>query len=656
MKLLLILLVLCMAFFYGKAQNKTISFPTYSGHDLGLTYSPQQSNFRIWAPTATSVKLKFYQQPMGGEALQTIVMKKASQGTWTSSMTGNHEGLYYTFCVEYKGKWLDEVPDPYAKAVGTNGKRAMIVDLEKTNPGGWASDHSPVIKSATDAIIYELHVRDASIAGSSGIINKGKFTGLTETGTKNKEGLTTGLDHLTELGVTHIHLLPSFDYNSVDETVSSKPQYNWGYDPLNYNTPEGSYASNAADGSVRIKEFKQLIKTFHDKGLSVVMDVVYNHTALTEQSNFNQLVPDYYYRQTTDGKYSNATACGNETASEKPMMRKFMLESVLYWVKEYHVDGFRFDLMGVHDLVTMNIISKELHKIKPGIIIYGEGWTAGASTLPDTLRALKKNASLLDRIAVFSDDIRDGLKGSVFEQADKGFVSNKAGMEESIKFGIVAACRHPQINYSKVNYSKVPYAKAPSQTITYTECHDNHTLWDKLSISAKDATPDERKNMHQLALSIVLTSQGISFLHAGTEFLRSKKGIENSYNAPDSINAIDWGLKTINKDVFTYVRQLIQMRKAHPAFRMQTAAQLQNNIYFFDTAPGVIGYQINGIAVKDNWQQIQVWFNGSNLEKTIPMAIEKGFKTAIANNFFVSNTAVDVLVLKPYSCTVLYKN
>ena len=656
MKLLLILPVLSMAFFYAKAQNKTTSFPVYAGNDLGLTYSPRQSDFRIWAPTATSVQLKFYRQPLGGEAWKTIVMTKAGQGTWTSSIPGNHQGIYYTFCVEYKGKWLDEVPDLYAKAVGTNGKRAMIVDLKKTNPAGWANDHSPVVKSATDAIMYELHIRDASIAASSGIMKKGKFIGLTETGTKNKEGLATGLDHLTELGVTHIHLLPSFDYNSVDEADTVKPQYNWGYDPLNYNTPEGSYATNAADGSVRIKEFKQLIKSFHDKGLSVVMDVVYNHTALTEQSNFNQLVPGYYYRQTTDGKYSNATACGNETASEKPMMRKFMLESVLYWVKEYHIDGFRFDLMGVHDIATMNIISKELHKIKPGIIIYGEGWTAGASTLPDTLRALKKNAALLDRIAVFSDDIRDGIKGSVFEQADKGFVSNKAGMEESIKFGIVAACLHPQVNYSKVNYSKAPYAKAPSQTITYAECHDNHTLWDKLNISAKDATPEERKNMHQLALSIVLTSQGIAFLHAGTEFLRSKKGIENSYNAPDSINAIDWGLKTINKDVFTYVRQLIKMRKSHPAFRMQTAAQLQNNIHFFDAAPGVIGYQINGTSVKDNWQQIQVWFNGSNLEKTIPMAIEKGFKTAIANNFFVGNTAVDVLVLKPYSCTVLYKN
>ena len=566
------------------------------------------------------------------------------------------KGKYYTFSIEYNGQWLDEVPDPYAKAVGTNGKRAMIIDLKATNPAGWQSDRSPALKSETDAIIYELHVRDASIDASSGINHKGKFAGLTETGTKNKAGLSTGLDHLVELGVTHIHLLPFFDYNSVNESDTIHLQYNWGYDPLNYNTPEGSYASNKIDGSVRIKEFKQLVKTFHDKGLSIVMDVVYNHTGLTEHSNFNQLVPGYYYRHTADGKLSNATACGNETASEKPMMRKFMLESVLYWAKEYHVDGFRFDLMGVHDINTMNIISKALHKIRPGILIYGEGWTAGASTLPDSMRALKQNVSKLDRIAVFSDDIRDGIKGSVFDAADKGFASGKPAMEESIKFGIVAACQHPQINYNKVNYSKAPYAKAPGSTISYAECHDNNTLWDKLAISTPNATADERRNMHKLALSIVLTSQGISFLHAGTEFLRSKKGIENSYNSPDSINTIDWNLKTTNKDVFTYVQQLIKMRKAHPAFRMQTAAQIEKNISFIDSvAPGVIGYRINGSALNDSWHQVQVWFNGTNTEQKITVLGIK-YKLAIKNNRFVPPVTTEVLNLKPFSCSVLFKD
>ena len=495
-------------------------------------------------------------------------MKKDLNGTWSAKVPGDIKGKFYVFKVQINGKWLNEVPDPYAKAVGVNGKRAMVVDLKETNPAGWEKDKSPVFKNKTDAILYELQVRDASIAANSGIKNKGKYLGLTETGTKNTEGLSTGLDHIKELGVTHVHLLPCFDFYSIDESKPDKPQYNWGYDPLNYNVPDGSFSTDPYDGITRIKEFKQMVQAFHQNGLRVIMDVVYNHTRLTEDSYFNQLVPGYYYRQTKDGKFSNATACGNETASERYMMRKFMLESVLYWVKEYHIDGFRFDLMGVHDIETMNLISKELHKIKPDILLYGEGWTAGSSPLPDSLRAIKKYAYKLDRIAVFSDDIRDGIKGSVFEHADKGFASGKPGMEESIKFGIVASCKHPQVDYAKVNYSKAPYSAQPWNTITYCECHDNHVLWDKLAISAKNATEAERKEMDKLAMSIVLTSQGISFLHAGTEFLRTKKGVENSFESPDSINAIDWSLKTKNKEVFEYVKGLIKMRKEHPAFRM----------------------------------------------------------------------------------------
>ena len=656
MNRLFLLLFLCMEISTAPAQNKKESFPEYKGNDLGLSYSAQRSVFRIWAPTAEKVQLTLYSEPLLGTALQSMAMTRSAQGTWTATVKGDQKGKYYTFSIQYKGQWLDEVPDPYAKAVGTNGLRAMIVDLGKTNPAGWQSDKSPALKSKTDAIIYELHVRDASIDASSGITHKGKFIGLTETGTKNKDGLKTGLDHLLELGVTHIHLLPFFDYNSVNEKDTVRQQYNWGYDPLNFNSLEGSYSTNAADGNVRIKEFKQLVKAFHDKGLSVVMDVVYNHTGLTERSNFNQLVPGYYYRHTADGKFSNATACGNETASEKAMMRKFMLESVLYWVKEYHVDGFRFDLMGVHDNETMNIISKALHKIKPGILLYGEGWTAGSCPLPDSVRALKHNVSKLNGLAVFSDDIRDGIKGSVFEAADKGFASGKPGMEESIKFGVVAACRHPQVDYKKVNYSKAPYAKSPADVISYAECHDNNVLWDKLVISTPNATNAERANMHKLALSIVLTSQGISFLHAGTEFLRTKKGIENSYNSPDSINEIDWNLKTTNKDVFDYVRQLIRMRKSHPAFRMQTTEQLQQNIRFDDAAPaGVVSYEINGAAVGDSWKKIQVWFNGSNVERTVNLQ-DASWKKAIDNNLFVMPAAAGILVLKPYSCSLLFKD
>jgi pullulanase len=654
MKRIAMLLAFITSLFSSKAQSDK-QYPTYTGNDLGLTFVNNNANFRIWAPTATQVKLRLYSKGIGGEAVQTIDMKKAQQGTWTAVLIGKHLGDYYTFSVEHNGAWLDEVPDPYAKAVGTNGKRAMIVDLQKTNPAGWAADKFPILKNKTDAIVYELHVRDASIAANSGITHKGKFIGLTETGTKNNDGLSTGLDHLVELGVTHVQILPLYDYNSVDEAEPYKAQYNWGYDPQNYNTPEGSYSSNTADGTVRIKEFKQLVKTFHSKGLSVIMDVVYNHTGTTNESNFNQLVSGYYYRKTVDGKFSDASGCGNETASEKAMMRKFMLESVLYWVKEYHIDGFRFDLMGVHDIETMNLISRELHKIKPSIVLYGEGWTSGGSTLAEEKRAVKKNTMQLDKVGVFSDDIRDAIKGSVFEATDKGFASGKAGTEESIKFGIVAATQHPQIDYSKVNYSKAAYAKEPYQTVTYVECHDNHVLWDRLLNSNKNNTEAERTEMHKLALSIVLTSQGIGFLHAGTEFLRTKKGVENSYKSPDDINEIDWSLKTKNKAVFDYVQGLVHMRRSHPAFRMATTGSIQANLRFIDNQPaGIIGYTLNGAAVNDSWKTIQVWFNGNSSPQKITLE-NGGWKTAVLNNKFEEMAVSGEINLGANSCVVVFK-
>ncbi|MFI5128944.1 MAG: type I pullulanase [Chitinophagales bacterium] len=650
------------SFFSAKAQIKDYnSYPVYNGNDLGLTYSAKKSSFRIWSPPADNAQLLIYKDGVTETTSQIIQMKKDIAGTWTAVLTGDHKGKFYAFRVHIDNKWLNAVPDPYAKVVGVNGKRAMIVDLKQTNPPGgrWGSDVSPAFKQPTDAVIYELHVRDASIAANSGIKNKGKFLGLTETGTKNQEGFSTGIDHLKELGVTHVHLLPFYDFFSIDETKLNTPQYNWGYDPLNYNAPEGSYSTNPYDGVTRIKEFKELIMTFHQNGLRVVMDAVYNHTMLTENSYFNQLVPGYYYRQTSDGKFSNATACGNETASERAMMRKFMLESVKFWVQEYHIDGFRFDLMGVHDIATMNLISKELHKIKPDILLYGEGWTAGACPLPDSLRALKANASKLDHIAVFSDDIRDGIKGSVFENRDRGFASGKPGMEESIKFGVVASCRHTQVDYSKVNYSKAPYAAQPYNTITYAECHDNHVLWDKLAISAKDASEAQRKEMHKLALSIVLTSQGISFLHAGTEFLRSKKGNDNSFNAGDSINAIDWNLKTKNKDVFDCIKSLIKLRKEHPAFRMTTAKQIDDNIRFMDnSSPGVIVYTINGVAVNDVYKRIMVIYNGTAMPQEITLSAgdwKKAFVSSDGSYGNISGPVSNNVEIAGYSCTVLYQ-
>lgn len=630
-------------------------YPVYNKPNLGLVYSPKASAFTVYAPDAQEVQLLLYKEGAGENNIATHNLVKTEGGAFTLKVNGDLKGHFYTFRTRINDKWMEEVPDPYAKSVGINGKRAMVVDMKDTHPPGWENDKAPAFKNKTNAVIYELHVRDASIAASSGISKKGKYAGLTESNTKNAAGLSTGLDHLKELGVTHIHLLPVFDFNSIDETKPNS-RYNWGYDPLNYNVPEGSYATNAADGITRIREFKQLVQTLHANGLRVVMDVVYNHTSVTEASNFNQLAPGYYYRQNKNGGFSNASACGNETASERPMMRKFILESMMYWVKEYHIDGFRVDLMGIHDIETMNLISKELHKIKPDILIYGEGWTAGASPLPDSLRALKANAYKLDRIAVFSDDLRDGIKGSVFEHDDKGFASGKPGMEESVKFGITAACPHPQVDYSKVNYSKAPYARQPHHFISYCECHDNHVLWDKLALSAPAATEAERISMHKLSLSIVLTSQGISFLHAGTEFLRSKKGVENSFESPDSINAIDWNLKTKNKDVFDYVKALIAMRKAHPAFRMTKAADIAKHLIFVQQLPpGVIGYTLNGKAVKDKWQTISVYFNGTGKEQQVSLD-SKYYMTAIVNNTFVTPVNVlSSLTLAPYSCTVLYK-
>jgi pullulanase len=656
MKRFLILWGFLACLFGSKAQSSKFKYyPVYNGTDLGLTYTASSSIFKVWSPVAAKAELLIYPDGDNSAAEKTIAMTKDKSGVWVAAVKGDLKNKFYAFRVQVDGQWMKEVPDPYAKVVGINGQRAMVVDLKNTNPAGWENDKSPLFRQKTDAVIYELHVRDASIATNSGIQNKGKFIGLIETGTVNKEGLSTGIDHIKELGITHVHLLPSYDYNSVDEKNPSK-NYNWGYDPQNYNAPEGSYATDAYNGAVRIKEFKQLINTFHENGLRVVMDVVYNHTALTEKSNFNQLVPGYYYRQTKDGKFSNATACGNETASERPMFRKFMLESMKYWVQEYHVDGFRVDLMGVHDIATMNLIAKELHRIKPDILIYGEGWTAGASPLPDSLRALKKNAAKLDRIAVFSDDIRDGIKGSVFEHDEKGFASGKPGMEESIKFGIVASCKHPQVNYKKVNYSKAPYAAQPYHTISYCECHDNHVLWDKLGISAKDATEEERINMHKLALSIVLTSQGISFLHAGTEFLRSKNNVENSYNSPDSINVIDWSLKTKNKAVFDYVKALIAIRRGHPAFRLATQQQVAALIKFDENnVPGVISYTINGAKAGDSWKRVKLLFNGTGAKQTV--SIKGQWKVAVANNATadISGGFGGNLLLLPYSCTVLYQ-
>jgi pullulanase len=459
------------------------------------------------------------------------------------------------------------------------------------------------------------------------------------------------------MGVTHVHLLPAFDFNSVDETKPEDNKYNWGYDPLNYNVPEGSYSTNPYDGNVRIKEFKTMVQALHKKGLRVILDVVYNHTSDTQNSNFNQFAPGYFYRQNADGSYSNATACGNEVASERAMVRKFMIESVVYWAKEYHLDGFRFDLMGVHDLETMNQISAALHKIDPTIFIYGEGWTAGNSPLPEDQRAVKKNAAKLNEIAVFSDDIRDGIKGGWSDVKEKGFVSGATGKAESVKFGIVASTPNQQVDYTKVNYSKAPWAAEPFQTITYVSCHDDNTLFDRLKISNPKASEADLVKMDKLANAIVLTSQGVSFLHAGVEMLRTKQGVANSYNQPDSINQIDWSRKTKYKAVFEYYKGLIALRKNHPAFRMPSTKMIQTNLKFIDTGDaGIIAYQLSNNANGDSWKNILIVLNGNPTDKSIKIPAgkwtlvadentvdEKGIKQVSAGELAIAGTAAYVL-------------
>jgi len=630
-------------------------YPAYSGNDLGVSYSPAKTLFKVWAPTATAVKLRLYAAGEGGKALQTISLEKAKDGIWEKAVDHDLKNSYYTFQTKIGDKWLKERPDIYAKAVGVNGMRGMVVDLKSTNPAGWTKDKKPAQKSFTDIIIYELHVRDLSADPNSGIKEKGKFLGLTETGTKSPDGLSTGLDHIKSLGVTHIHLLPSFDFNSVDETKPGA-KYNWGYDPLNYDVPEGSYSTNPYDGNVRIREFKKMVQTLHANGLRVILDVVYNHTSDTS-SNFNQFAPGYFYRHTAKGAYSNGTGCGNETASERAMMRKYMIESVTYWAKEYHLDGFRFDLMGIHDIETMNDISAALHKIDPTIFIYGEGWTAGNSPLAEDLRAVKKNVAKLDKIAAFSDDLRDGVHGGWSDVKEKGFVSGNAGLAESVKFGIVASVEHPQIDYSKIDDSKAPWAAEPYQTINYVSCHDDNTLWDRLKISNPTASEADLVKMDKLSNAIVLTSQGVAFLHAGEEMLRTKQGIANSFKSPDSINQLDWGRKAKYKAVFDYYKGLVALRKHHPAFRMPSAQMIREHLKFIETGdPGIIAYQIAGNANSDKWKNILVIFNGNTTDGkiTVPagswkLAVdsnsinEKGIKDIIAGQMLLSATSAYVL-------------
>ena len=596
------------------------AFVNQFGYDgkLGAIYSDESTDFKVWSPVADEITLNLYESGDGDTLTESIMMTKGDKGVWRTIKEGDLHGVYYTFSVSVDGI-IKETYDPYAVGAGVNGDRSMVVDFERTNPSGWSDDKGPVYKKMNDAIVYEMHIRDLSIHPSSGIENAGKYLGVVEKDTQTKEGVPTGLSHLKELGITHVQILPMYDFNSIDESRLEDNVFNWGYDPKNYNVPEGSYSSNPYSGEVRIQEMKQMIKGLHDEKIGVIMDVVYNHTALSGDSNLTLIMPDYYYRM-DNGAYSNASGTGNETASERIMVRKLITDSLIHWVKEYHVDGFRFDLMGVHDIETMKWIESELRAINPDIILYGEGWTGGTSTLPDSERLIKANMQAVDRIGAFADEMRDGIKGHVFNAEEAGFAGGAEGLEESVKFGIVGAVLHPQINYDLVNYSNKPWASHPSQSVNYVSAHDNLTLWDKFLVTNPEATDAERIQMHKLSNAIVMTSQGMPFLHAGVDFLRTKSGDHNSYKSPDAINQIDWNRKAEYQEVFEYYKGLISLRKAYPAMRLETQQEVEQWITFFDDTEEslieiedqMIGYMIHKDADPDKGETLLLLFNGGD--------------------------------------------
>ena len=546
---------------------------TYTGNDLGATWTAEKTSFRLWAPTAQEVSINLYTGGTDGVAdlIEQIPMTKDINGTWVAQKSGDLNGVYYTYSVNVGGSVV-EACDPYARTTGVNGKRAMIIDLDSTDPVGWENDTDPHAGiNITDAVLYELHVRDLSVDESSGITNKGKYLGLIESGTTNSAGVPTGLDHMVDLGITHLHLLPVYDYGSVDESRLDQPQFNWGYDPVNYNVPEGSYSSDPFNGAVRVAEFKQMVQGLHNAGISVVMDVVYNHVHSAGDFCFNKIVPGYFSRINENGSYSNGSGCGNDTASERAMVSKYIVDSVLYWVEEYHIDGFRFDLVGLIDTETMNAVIEEVHKTHPNVIFYGEGWTMTTTvTKEGYTMTTQVNSAQTPGFSFFSDTLRDALKGSVFNDYERGYVSG--ALTHAAK---IISC-----------FKGAPgWTSEPTQTINYASCHDNLSLFDKLATSNPNNTLEERIAMNNLAAAIYMTSQGTPFFQAGEEMLRSKPLADgtfdhNSYSSPDSVNSIKWD--NLNdpayRDVYNYYKGLIAFRKAHPALRMTTSAEVKEHI------------------------------------------------------------------------------
>ncbi|HEY4391518.1 MAG TPA: type I pullulanase [Paenibacillus sp.] len=581
----------------------------YDGDDLGVTYTPKQTTFKLWAPTASEANVMIYDS-WDGALVERKPMVRDVRGTWVLTISEDCNHWYYTYGVKVGSQW-NEAIDPYVKAVGVNGDRGVVIDLRSTDPQRWTDDR-PSLAAPVDAIIYELHVKDLSIHPQSGSSNPGKFLGLSESGTTGPEGISTGLDYIAGLGVTHVQLLPIYDYatESVDETKLELPQYNWGYDPKNYNVPEGSYATDPYMPKLRIKELKQTIQALHDRDIRVIMDVVYNHVYDGYLINFTKLVPGYYLRYKEDRTFSNGSFCGNECASERTMMSKFIVDSVVYWAQEYHMDGFRFDLMGLMDIATMNEIRRRLDEIDPSIIMIGEGWMMN-TVLPEAKRANQRNADRLPRIGQFNDDFRDAVKGDIFEYELKGFISLGRSFEEKVKRGIAGGIKYEG--------AIAQYATEPDQTVNYVECHDNHTLWDKIVLSTDGHTEEEQRSMHRLASAMILTSQGIPFIHAGQEFMRTKQGVGNSFKSSIEINWMDWQRCEERQSDVLYMCSLIKLRQSHPAFRLRTAREIREHLYFEQAPDHAVAYTLRNHAGGDPDRHLYVLYNANSEPITLDL-------------------------------------
>ena len=631
--------ILLAGFLTAFTQQMTVAQKMFNE----MQYAADKTVFSLISPTAPT--LRIYKSASATDAARTITMERSGENKWQATVDGDLSGMFYTF-----DTGNGECPGLFAKAVGVNGNRAAIIDMGSTDPEGWAADKRPSMESPTDLVIYELHHRDFSIDPSSKLKHGGKFLALSE---------PRAIDYLRKLGVNAIHILPSFDFASIDETRLSVPQYNWGYDPKNYNVPEGSYSTDPFRPEVRIREFKQMVQALHKAGIRVILDVVYNHTFDIENSNFQRVYPDYFYRKTADGRYSDGSGCGNETASEKPLMRQYMLESVKYWIQEYHIDGFRFDLMGVHDIETMNLIRHEVAAIDPSIYIYGEGWSAGQCALPADRLATKANTLKLDGIGAFCDDMRDALRGPFSDDHKGGFLAGMPDMEESIKFGIAGAISHPQINMAKVNYSKAPWTNSPSQMVSYVSCHDDMCLTDRLRASIPGIQEDELIRLDLLAQTAVLTSQGVSFILSGEEMLRDKKGVHNSFASPDSINEFNWDNLKQHPQVFEYYRALIGLRKHHPAFRLASADAVRSHLEFIATGDCLVAFRLKDLEGIDTWREIVVILNANRT--AVPVTIPEGEYTVACCNGVISEAGIGMpvngseVVVPRQSAMILYK-